>query len=67
VRSSSGHALFFRFGAAPCPDIRLPDLRCKNSSDALLAIDALEARTWGPWLYPYNMRALGGPALIHQG
>ncbi|MFE0700366.1 hypothetical protein [Streptomyces sp. NPDC058872] len=39
---------------------------CKNSSDALLAIDALDAGTWSPWLYPYGMRALGGPALVRR-
>ncbi|KPC64684.1 hypothetical protein [Streptomyces chattanoogensis] len=39
---------------------------CKNASDALIAIDALEAGTWGAWLYPYDMRTLGGPVLIHQ-
>ncbi|MBO0657125.1 hypothetical protein J1792_31700 [Streptomyces triculaminicus] len=41
--------------------------RCKNASDALIAIDALEAGTPGPWLSPYDIRALSGPALIHQG
>ncbi|MEU2514648.1 hypothetical protein [Streptomyces syringium] len=39
---------------------------CKNASDALTAIDALEAGDWSPWLYPYGMRTLGGPALLHQ-
>ncbi|MFG2093834.1 hypothetical protein [Streptomyces sp. NPDC048612] len=41
--------------------------RCKNASDALTAIDACEAGTSGPWLYPYDMRTLGGPVLIRQG
>ncbi|MBT2383797.1 hypothetical protein [Streptomyces sp. ISL-11] len=43
--------------------------RCKNASDALIAIDAIdaiEADGWGPWLHPYDMRTLGGPALVHQ-
>ncbi|MEW2576709.1 hypothetical protein, partial [Streptomyces syringium] len=40
--------------------------RCKNASDALIAIDALKDDGWGPWLYPYDMRTLSGPALIHQ-
>ncbi|MGI5532581.1 hypothetical protein ACQEVX_35980 [Streptomyces syringium] len=40
--------------------------RCKNASDALIAIDALKAAGGAPWLYPYDMRTLGAPALTQQ-